>query len=612
MSLRPAAARWFELLTVREDAAPALELLARTGAVELEIKTDDERSVDLQDLRVLVEHFRLLERRYHAYWPSRDLHSGVFTGGPDQILAIALDWLKRWEQQASASISELEVVTATQRNLNVFADWLRAAGEAKLDYTRLAAIGPTLAGHLFVLPAGSRVDAATDGLLLNHFTTAVQDFILAVGTPGRLAALDQALAAAKARLVPIPDFIRGDAQTALRQIERRLDHLDTQAEQLRLRIDALKEVYQLRTALGEIQRLDWFLKQVERLPVSRNFAWITGWTSDLKGRRLEQALAANGGVALIHYPAPPAALQAPMVLRNPAWAQPFERFVDLLGRPAAAEADPSSLLVVLVPLMFGYMFGDVGQGLVLMAAGLVLRRRWPLLTILVMCGFMSMVFGVVFGSFFAREDIIPALWVHPVAQPLPVLLVPLAGGVMVLLLGLVLNALQRVWQGAAQQWWRLEAPQLVLYISALMVPVSARAGWVAVGALLWYLLGARLQKHADATFGVGAALVTLVESLAQLLINTLSFVRVGAFALAHAGLALAVTTLADMPQSHVPAAVILVAGNLVVIALEGLVVTIQTTRLVLFEFFIRFVQAGGRVFRPLAAPAPGIGFRSGT
>jgi V/A-type H+-transporting ATPase subunit I len=145
-----------------------------------------------------------------------------------------------------------------------------------------------------------------------------------------------------------------------------------------------------------------------------------------------------------------------------------------------------------------------------------------------------------------------------------------------------------------------------------MTLVSSRAGLVATGALLWYLVGSRLQKRDDAAFGMAAALGRLFESLAQLLVNTLSFVRVGAFALAHAGLALAFTTLADMPESRVLAAVILLLGNLMVIVLEGLVVTIQTTRLVLFEFFIRFVHAGGRVFRPLVAPAPRFGLGSET
>ena len=88
----------------------------------------------------------------------------------------------------------------------------------------------------------------------------------------------------------------------------------------------------------------------------------------------------------------------------------------------------------------------------------------------------------------------------------------------------------------------------------------------------------------------------------QLLINSISFVRVGAFALAHAGLSLAFVIMAESVDSVVAGVLIMVLGNVVVILLEGLVVTIQTTRLVLFEFFIRFLRTGGRTFQPLAAP----------
>jgi V/A-type H+-transporting ATPase subunit I len=77
---------------------------------------------------------------------------------------------------------------------------------------------------------------------------------------------------------------------------------------------------------------------------------------------------------------------------------------------------------------------------------------------------------------------------------------------------------------------------------------------------------------------------------------------VGAFALAHAALSDAIVTMARVPDSAVAGLLILVVGNVVVICLEGLVVSIQTTRLVLFEFFNRFLRGGGRVFRPLAAP----------
>ena len=93
----------------------------------------------------------------------------------------------------------------------------------------------------------------------------------------------------------------------------------------------------------------------------------------------------------------------------------------------------------------------------------------------------------------------------------------------------------------------------------------------------------------------------MLELIMQLAINTLSFARTGAFALAHAGLSVAVVELAKV-AGDIGYWPMLVLGNGFVIALEGLVVSIQTTRLILFEFFIRFLRASGREFRPLRPP----------
>jgi V/A-type H+-transporting ATPase subunit I len=82
-------------------------------------------------------------------------------------------------------------------------------------------------------------------------------------------------------------------------------------------------------------------------------------------------------------------------------------------------------------------------------------------------------------------------------------------------------------------------------------------------------------------------------------VNTVSFLRVGAFALAHAGLSVAIVGLSQAAGSRALQALVLVVGNLFVLALEAMVVGIQTTRLVLFEFFIRFLRGTGRAFRPL-------------
>jgi V/A-type H+-transporting ATPase subunit I len=134
-------------------------------------------------------------------------------------------------------------------------------------------------------------------------------------------------------------------------------------------------------------------------------------------------------------------------------------------------------------------------------------------------------------------------------------------------------------------------------------------GLLAVFAAAWYLGGSLLQSPARFGSALLAAVGSLLESVLQLLINTVSFVRVGAFALAHGGLSMAFVIMADTTASPVAAFLVLLLGNLVVIILEGLVVTIQTTRLILFEFFVRFLRGTGRMFRPLAAPTADIGIR---
>jgi V/A-type H+-transporting ATPase subunit I len=248
------------------------------------------------------------------------------------------------------------------------------------------------------------------------------------------------------------------------------------------------------------------------------------------------------------------------------------------------------------------MFGDIGHGMVLLVAGVLLRNRWPLTRILIANGLAAIVFGFVFGSVFGREDLLPALWLHPMQNPLPVLLVPLAGGIVVLLLGLLLNAAEFWWRGRIVQWLQIEAAIMLLYLSLLASVLQPRVLVISVLAIAWYLAGHLLQSPHRPLATLLAAVGALLESIFQLLVNTISFVRVGAFALAHGGLSLAFITLAAGTESTVAGALILLIGNVVVIILEGLVVTIQTTRLILFEFFIRFLQCTGRMFRPLAAP----------
>ena len=455
---------------------------------------------------------------------------------------------------------------------------------------------------MYVLPAGSLIEQLPGAILTRRLGHGAQDFFLAVGPAESMDALTSELASLKGRVLQLPPSLPSERTAALQQVTGQSAALDARAKEIREQLDGIATSLNIAGALTSINRLEWFLTHIATLPVTENFAWITGWTSNSSNTELRKVLAQAGISAIIGFPPAPGDSTPPMVMRNPWWAQPFELFARMLGTPAADEADPSRLLAVLAPLLFGYMFGDVGHGLVLLVAGVLLRKRWPLTRILIANGLAAIAFGFVFGSVFGREDLLPALWLHPMENPLPVLLVPLAGGIVVLLLGLLLNAAEFWWRGRIVQWLQIEAAIVLLYLSLLASILEPRVLVISVLAIVWYLAGHLLQSSHKPLATLLAAVGVLLESIFQLLVNTISFVRVGAFALAHGGLSLAFITLAEGTESIVASALILLIGNVVVIILEGLVVTIQTTRLILFEFFIRFLQCTGRMFRPLAAP----------
>jgi V/A-type H+-transporting ATPase subunit I len=293
-------------------------------------------------------------------------------------------------------------------------------------------------------------------------------------------------------------------------------------------------------------------------------------------------------------------MRAPLLLTNPWWARPFEIFCRALGVPSRNEADPSALLALAVPLLFGYMFGDVGQGALIAIAGFVLRRRFAIARLFIAGGLSAIVFGALFGSVFSLHHAFTPLWVDPLDAPLAVLIVPLYGGAALLLVGLALSALEAFWRGELPRWLATDAALAVAYVALLASFAAPDALALAGAAALWFCAGHGLT--ARSLRAAIAAAAELVERLFQLAINTLSFARVGAFALAHAGLSSAIVALMHASAHPFAAALVLVLGNALVIVLETLVVSIQTTRLVLFEFFTRFLVAEGRLFRPLPPP----------
>lgn len=603
--LRPRACRWFELITSRDELAPVLEALARAGAVELQTPESPAPALLGAGAAQALERFHELAKSSHGHWPAAGGGAGRRITDPGATLAARVAQVEAWRRQADPLITELERLDARASKLSEIARLLEADPAAWPEPGLLAAAGRfRIEARIYALSTrspASALPAQVMQLTLPGTTDREENFVLLVGRRESMAELDPLMTTRQARRIDWPADLGGSVAEASDDVRARRAALAARRADLEQSLQALAQRHELAAARADIERVEWLVRHGTGLAASERLAWVTGWTTATDEEHFCLGLRQQGLHCLVQFPAPPPHSQPPSVLVNPPWARIFEGFARMIGQPGRDEADPSPLLALIAPLLFGFMFGDVGQGALLCIAGLLLRRRLPMLVLLVPGGVMAMLFGLLFGSVFAREDLLPALWLRPLHEPLVVLACALGLGALILLAGLLLDAVQAFWRHEARDWWAHRAGLVLAYVGSLL------AAWrpemlalIPVGAG-WTLLASFAQARRGRVPAALGALAHFVEQALQLAVNTISFARVGAFALAHAGLSVAVTGLAEAGGA-IGYWIVLGFGNLLILLLEGLVVSIQTTRLLLFEFFVRFLEGRGRRFRPLPPP----------
>lgn len=320
----------------------------------------------------------------------------------------------------------------------------------------------------------------------------------------------------------------------------------------------------------------------------------------------------------------------PTKLKNPKLFRPFEMFIKMYGVPAYNEFDPTILIGLTYAFLFGFMFGDVGQGISLLLGGLLLYRfkKMDLAAIISCCGFFSTLFGFLFGSVFGFEDVIQPLWLRPAVQMvnLPfigklntVFVVAIALGMGLIVLTMVLNIINGIRQHDPEEAYfdTNGIAGLVFYGSILVTVVLCMMGkrlpaaavlivMFVIPLLIIFLkepLTAIVKKQPDimpdskVMFFV-QGFFEMFELLLSYFSNTLSFVRVGAFAVSHAAMMEVVLMLAGAEAGGSPNWAVVVIGNLFVCGMEGLIVGIQVLRLEYYEIFSRFYKGNGREFKP--------------
>jgi V/A-type H+-transporting ATPase subunit I len=377
----------------------------------------------------------------------------------------------------------------------------------------------------------------------------------------------------------------------------------------------------------------------QRLPRTDAAVLITGWAPEDVVPVLEQRMKEiTGGFYALETNIPDAEGEdrVPVLLHHSWLLRPFETLVSTYGLPRYRELEPTLFVAVSYVLMFGLMFGDAGHGLVLAAGGLLILARGQAKfrdpgLLLLFAGLSSMVFGAVYGSCFGVEALKKyAIWHDPLeGDPIRLMLFTIGFGIVMISLGLALNVINRFrradvigglldkfgvagllfyWGAlgllAGGQFFESHGLTIPAFIVFLVVPMIS---WVVKEPLEHILAHRDGGKQGTTTGGMAEAvtesLVGAFEAVLGYLANTISFVRLAAYAMSHAALLVAAFMLAaqvrEFPLGGSFWSVgVIILGNVVAIVLEGIIASVQALRLEYYEFFGKFFSGSGRPFEP--------------
>lgn len=383
----------------------------------------------------------------------------------------------------------------------------------------------------------------------------------------------------------------------------------------------------VQTSYLELSDMYWIGTRRQRLLDVRKYAahsseffYIIGWMPEKSAKQLEKEISAEDSV--IFFDEEPEKVEdvvsPPTKLKNISIFRPFEMFVKMYGLPSYKEVDPTPILAITYILLFGIMFGDVGQSAVFAIAGFILYRikKWDLAAMISMVGVSGTVFGFLYGSVFGNETVLEHVRVlAPMEQINFMLISAVALGVFIIVFCMVMNIINAV---KMNQWGRVLFSQngiagLTFYLTLILLVVGMLFGFhmpvlimiviLAVTFLAMYLqepLTGLIEGKKDwlpkqAIFYV-QSFFEMFDILLSFVTNTISFLRVGAFAIIHVGMMLAVAILAG---DGAGAVFVKIIGNLVVMGLEGLIVGIQVLRLEYYEMFSRYFDGNGKAFNSL-------------
>ena len=632
-----------ELVVPERAVVPVTEALASSGVFHLtttEHMCIESTSGPTSEWHTWSTTFATLERRILAVMEALGVDKGPAPEETPHLVLpeVAQMDVERLEQEAQAPVQDLEEERHRLAQLQLYISQLRPIVDLQVD------LGDLRTMRYLLVMLGTMPIANTERLRtsLEHIpfvlvTLRREEHLATVvlfGVQRDAEILNRAARSAYLNPLTPPETYRGTPAEAIAALEASIERTDQHIVEYTDRIERLRElrIHHLRHLLWRVRASRTLAETISRYGRLRYTYLVAGWVPASLVPTLKDSIARVSDQVLVEVSAPRREDNGhiPVALDNPPLVRAFQGLVTTYGQPRYGELDPTPMIALTFPLIFGIMFGDVGHGLLLVLLGLLLASRKvralhslaSLGAILVACGLMAVLFGFLYGSIFGFEEVLQPLWIRPLDDIMSILLTTVGLGVVLLSLGMILNIVNAA---LSRQWGRMLVDHnglagLAFYWSLVGLAASTltdhapvKPALLAVSAILFGLvvtlsevLERFIEGHRPLIEGsISTYLVQLpievFETVIGLLSNTLSYVRMGAFAVAHSSLSLVVFILARMVSpSHNPGYwIVVILGNLFVIGFEGMIVAIQTLRLEYYEFFSKFFSGGGVRHSPL-------------
>ncbi|MGN0612999.1 MAG: V-type ATP synthase subunit I [Porcipelethomonas sp.] len=432
----------------------------------------------------------------------------------------------------------------------------------------------------------------------------------------------------------IPDFITETPEQENEKLSSEISDLEHKLnEKKALRESFISEnVRKLKLYFCRVKYLYDLYELRKYALVYKDKFYLSGFVPKSSVKKFEQLLDPVDSVSVVSKPAENNDREkVPVKLKNNRFSRPFSMFVEMYGLPSYGGFNPTTLVALTYTLMFGIMFGDVGQGLVISIIGYFVYKKSGnnLGAILQRVGISSAVFGLLYGSVFGFEELLDPLYhalglkhkpIEIMESTMTILLGAICIGIAIILISIVINICislkHRDYSGAL--FGNNGIAGLVLFGSLLAgIAVMMIGGeslftapyvifLIVLPLVLMFLrepLGALVSgKKYRMEGGIGDFIASnffeVFEFILGYATNTLSFVRIGGFIFSHAGMMSVVMLLSESVAAGASPIVIII-GNLFVMGMEGLIVGIQVLRLEFYEVFSRFYDGDGVAFEPV-------------